>query len=398
MGHPAIKRYFAGLSRNSFLLAFASLFADTSTEMLYPVLPVFLTQTLKASGSIVGLVEGFAQATQNIVQGFSGALSDRLQKRKGIALAGYFTAAIAKPLMGISTAWQGVFSARLLDRVGAGTRSAPRDALIASSVDEKLRGKAFGLEGIGDNTGAFVGPLFAIFLLYSLHVGIRTIFYLAIIPGLLAFVMVLFVKERRVAVTAKSKIDVGLRQFPKEYWRYLLVTALFGLGSSSNSFLILRTQDIGASLEMTILIYALFNLVAALISYPAGSLSDKWGRKNVLLAAFVIFLIAYLGFALAQNILLIGALFVFYGLYQGVFRAVGKAFASDFVPEQLRASGVGWYSTTVGLLQLVASVVAGLLWDRVGHAAVFYYGAIFGLAGSIGLVVVIPKRDHPSAA
>ena len=398
MGHPAIKRYFAGLSRNSFLLAFASLFADTSTEMLYPVLPVFLTQTLKASGSIVGLVEGFAQATQNIVQGFSGALSDKLQKRKSVALAGYLAAAIAKPLMGLSTVWQGVFGARLLDRLGTGTRSAPRDALIASSVDKENRGRAFGLEGVGDNAGAFLGPLLAIFLLYSLHVGIRTVFYLAIIPGLLAFGMVLLVTERPVAVAAKSKIDVSLRQFPKGYWRYLLVTAVFGLGSSSNSFLILRTQDIGASLEMTILIYALFNLVAALISYPAGFLSDKCGRKNVLLAAFVIFLIAYLGFALAQNILLIGALFVFYGLYQGVFRAVGKAFASDFVPEQLRASGVGWYSTTVGLLQLVASVVAGLLWDRVGHAAVFYYGAIFGFAGSIGLIVLIPKRDHPSAA
>ena len=393
MGHPASKRYFAGLSRNSFLLAFASLFADTSTEMLYPVLPVFLTQTLKASGSIVGLVEGLAQATQNIVQGFSGALSDKLQKRKGVALAGYLAAAIAKPLMGVSTVWQGVFGARLLDRLGTGTRSAPRDALIASSVDKENRGRAFGLEGVGDNAGAFLGPLLAILLLYSLHIGIRAVFYLAIIPGLLAFVMVLLVTERPVAAAAKSKIDVSLRQFPKGYWRYLLVTAVFGLGSSSNSFLILRTQDIGASLEMTILIYALFNLVAALISYPAGSLSDKWGRKNVLLAAFVIFLIAYLGFALAQNILLIGALFVFYGLYQGVFRAVGKAFASDFVPEQLRASGVGWYSTTVGLLQLVASIVAGLLWDRVGHAAVFYYGAIFGLAGSIGLIVLIPKRD-----
>jgi MFS family permease len=360
--------------------------------MLYPVLPVFLTQTLKASGSIVGLVEGFAQATQNIVQGFSGALSDKLQKRKSVALAGYLAAAIAKPLMGLSSVWQAVFGARLLDRLGTGTRSAPRDALIASSVDKENRGRAFGLEGVGDNAGAFLGPLLAIFLLYSLHVGIRAVFYLAIIPGLLAFVMVLLVTERPVAVAAKSKIDVSLRQFPRRYWKYLLVTAVFGLGSSSNSFLILRTQDIGASLEMTILIYALFNLVAALISYPAGSLSDKCGRKNV------IFLIAYLGFALAQNILLIGALFVFYGLYQGVFRAVGKAFASDFVPEQLRASGVGWYSTTVGLLQLVASVVAGLLWDRVGHAAVFYYGAIFGFAGSIGLIVLIPKRDHPSAA
>ena len=394
MGNPAIKRYFAGLSRNSFLLAFASLFADTSTEMLYPVLPVFLTQTLKASGSIVGLVEGFAQAMQNIVQGFSGALSDKLQKRKGVALAGYLAAAIAKPLMGVSTVWQGVFGARLLDRLGTGTRSAPRDALIASSVDKENRGRAFGLEGVGDNAGAFLGPLLAIFLLYSLHIGIRAVFYLAIIPGLLAFVMVLLVSERPVAVAAKSKIDVSLRQFPKEYWRYLLVTALFGLGSFSNSFLILRTQDIGTSLEMTILIYALFNLVAALISYPAGSLSDKWGRKNVLLGAFVIFLITYLGFALAQSILLIGALFVFYGLYQGTFRAVGKAFASDFVPEQLRASGVGWYSTTVGLLQLVASVVAGLLWDRVGHAAVFYYGAVFAVVGSIGLLLLIPKTTN----
>ncbi|HXP73338.1 MAG TPA: MFS transporter, partial [Stellaceae bacterium] len=205
--------------------------------------------------------------------------------------------------------------------------------------------------------------------------------------------------EHPAAVAAKSKIDVSLRQFPRGYWNYLLVTALFGLGSSSNAFLILRTQDIGASLETTILIYAAFNLVAALISYPAGSLSDRWGRKNVLLVSFVVFLIAYLGFALTQNIFLIAALFVFYGLYQGIFRAVGKAFAADFVPEHLRASGVGWYSTTVGLLQLVASVVAGLLWDRIGHAAVFYYGAVFAVVGSLGLFLLIPgKHDRPNAA
>jgi MFS family permease len=390
MDYSAIKKYFAGLSRNTFLLAFTSLFADISTEMLYPVLPVFLTQTLKASGSIVGLVEGFAQATQNIVQGFSGALSDKLQKRKAIALAGYLVAAIAKPLMGLSTVWQGVFGARLLDRLGAGSRSAPRDALIASSVDEANRGRAFGLEGAGDNAGAFLGPLLAVFLLYSLHVGIRAVFFLAIIPGLLAFFMVLLVVERPASVPARPMVDVSLRQFPKAYWKYLLVTALFGLGNSSNSFLILRTRDIGASLETTILIYAMFNLAATLISYPAGSLSDKWGRKNILLASFVIFLIAYLGFALSQNVLVVAALFVFYGLYQGIFRATGKAFASDLVPEHLRASGVGCYGTTVGLLQLVASVVAGLLWDRVGHAVVFYYGATFAVAGWIGLLFLIP--------
>jgi MFS family permease len=392
------QRYFGGLSRNTFLLAFASLFSDISTEMLYPVLPMFLTQILNANGSIVGLVDGFAQATQNIVQGLSGTLSDKLQRRKPIALAGYFLAAISKPLMGLATVWQEVFGARLLDRLAAGMRGPPRDALIAASVAPESRGRAFGLEGVGDNAGAFLGPLLTVFLLYALHVGIRSIFYLAIIPGLLAFFMVLLIHEPRASVAATAKIDVSPRQFPLAYWKYLLVTALFVAGNSSNAFLILRTQDIGASLESTILIYAAYNLVAALISYPAGSLSDRWGGRNVLLAAFAIFLIAYLGFALAQNVVLIAGFFVFYGLYQGIFRTAGKTIASQLVPERLRAGGIGWYNTTVGLLQLVASVVAGLLWDRVGHAAVFYYGAFFAAVGIIAIAILLPENRLGRAA
>ncbi|WP_281035102.1 MFS transporter [Mesorhizobium tamadayense] len=375
-------------------MALASLFADISTEMLYPILPIFLTQTLHASGSVVGLVDGIAQATQNIVQGFSGWLSDRLQKRKPIALVGYFLAAIAKPLIGLATAWPMVLGARFGDRLGAGFRSAPRAALVASSVAEEHRGKAFGLEGIGDNLGAFLGPLLAVLLLVSLNVDIRWIFYLALIPGLLAFLMVLLVREQQLAVSAKATLDVNLRRFPKAYWTYLLVTALFGIGNSSNAFLILQTKDIGASLEATILIYAGFNLVAALISYPAGLLSDRFGRKGVLLASFTIFLIAYVGFAVIRNIYLIGLLFAFYGLYQGIFRSVGKAFASDFVPQQLRASSIGWYSSTVGLLELMASLVAGQLWDRVSHEAVFVYGAIFAVVGCVGLLALIPWQTN----
>jgi len=388
------QRYFSGLSRNTFLLALASLFADISTEMLYPVLPIFLTQILNASGSVVGLVEGIAVATQNIVQGLSGSLSDRLQRRKSIALAGYFLTAIAKPLIGLSTVWQGVLGARVLDRLGAGTRSAPRDALIASSVHETIRGRAFGLEGAGDNAGAFLGPLLAAFLIVTWELDVRYIFYLALIPGLLAFLMVMFVKERPAEVSAKAKIDVSFRQFQRDYWKYLLVTALFGIGNSSNAFLILRTQDIGASLEATILIYAGFNLVAAGISYPAGFLSDQWGRRNVLLLSFLIFLATYLGFALTQNVVVIAVLFVSYGLYQGIFRAVGKALASDFVPEHLQASGIGWYNTAVGLAGLVASIVAGLLWDHIGHSAVFLYGAAFAAVGCIALPVFIPARGR----
>jgi MFS family permease len=397
MRRKVIERHFAGLSRSTFLLALSSLFADISTEMLYPVLPSFLTQTLKASGSIVGLVDGFAQATQNIVQGFSGALSDKLKKRKSIALVGYFLAALGKPLMGMATAWPGFFAARLLDRVGAGTRSPPRDALIAASVHEKDRGRAFGLEGVGDNAGAFFGPLLAVVLLYAMHLDLRSIFYLALIPGLLAFCMVLFVSDRPTAVRANARIDLHAQRFPAGYWKYLAATAVFNLGNSSNAFLILRTQDSGVSLRSTILIYAAFNLAAALISYPAGALSDRVGRKRILLVSFLIFMTAYLGFALTQNHLILMALFIFYGLFQGIFRAVGKSMASDFVPESLRAGGIGWYSTTVGIFQLLASIIAGILWDRAGHATVFLYGAAMAAAGGVVLLAFVPQTRFGAA-
>lgn len=385
-------QYLAGLTRNTFLLAAGSFFADVSTEMLYPILPIFLTQTLQASGSIVGLIEGMAQATQNIVQGISGSLSDRLRKHKAIAMVGFIAAALAKPLFGLATAWEGVLGARLLDRIGTGTRSAPRDALVAESVDEHHRGRAFGLEGFGDNAGAFIGPLLTIALLFWLQADIRTIFFLAVIPGLLAFAMVALVREQSATVTAEVKIGISPRRLPVSYWKYLLVTMIFGVGNSSNSFLILQTRDIGASLPLTILIYALFNLMAALISYPAGFMSDRWGRKNLLLAAYLVFLITYLGFAMSRSVAVIALAFAGYGLFQGVFRAVGKAFASDFAPAGLRASAVGWYNTTVGLLGLFASVIAGLLWDQVGHEAVFFYGAASAVAGCIALVLILPRH------
>ncbi len=391
-----IKKYFSGLTKNSVFLACASLFADISTEMLYPILPIYLTQNLKVSGSIVGIIEGIAQATQNIIQGVSGYLSDKWQRRKPIALFGYILSAISKPFIGVATIWPGVFAARISDRLGSGTRSAPRDALIASSVEEKNRGKAFGLEGIGDNLGAFLGPLITILLFFSLQLDIKYIFYLAIIPGLLAVLMILLVKEKKSDVKAKSKLDIHIGKFPKAYWKYLMVTALFGIGNSSNSFLILQIKDEGLSLVNTVLVYAMFNLVAALISYPAGSLSDKFGRKPVLLISFIIFLISYIGFAFISNIFFIGILFVFYGLFQGIFRSVGKSFAADFVPENLRASSIGWYSTAVGLSGLVASIIAGLLWDNISHASVFIYGAIISFIGIISFLVLIPNEHKTS--
>jgi MFS family permease len=385
--------FFSGLTKNTFLLALTSLFSDISSEMLYPILPIFLTQNLKVSGSLVGIIEGIAETTQNIVQGFSGSLSDKWQKRKGIAVFGYIISALSKPFMGLAMGWPLVFGARFMDRFGAGTRSAPRDALIASSADEKNRGKAFGLEGTGDNLGAFIGPLIAVVLLFRWEINIRSVFYLAIIPGILSVIMILLVKEKKTNFKSKIKIDVSIKQFPSRYRKYLLATALFGIGNSSNAFLILQTKDLGISFENTILIYAAYNLIAALISYPAGHLSDKLGRKYILLISFLIFIITYTGFAFIKNLWLIGALFCLYGLYQGIFRSVGKAMAADFVPQHLRASGVGWYSTTIGLSGLVASVVAGQLWDRVNHGAVFIYGAAFGVLGFISLMILIPSQQ-----
>jgi MFS family permease len=385
-------RFFTGLSRDTFLLACASLFSDVSTEMLYPVLPVFLTRVLGASGSAVGLIDGFAQAAQNLIQGPAGALADRMQRRKPLALCGYLICAFAKPLIGLAGSWPGVLAARLLDRLGAGARAAPRDALVAGSVDAPYRGRAFGLEGVGDNAGACLGPLLALLLLGAVGISMRRIFYLALIPGLLACIMVLLVRERRGAMPAQRAPALGLRALPPSYWRYLTVTAIFGLGNSSNAFLILRTQDAGASLNGTLLVYAAYNLIAALISYPAGSLSDRWGRRGPLLFAFTIFGMVYLGFALGGTLVSAAVLFTLYGLFQGVFRAVGKSLAADLSPPAVRATGIGCYSATVGLLQLIASVIAGILWDRVNHAAVFWYGAVCAFAGAAALLILMPPR------
>lgn len=389
----SFRDYFSGLSKNTFLLALASLFADVSSEMLYPVLPVFLTGTLRTSPSLLGLIEGVAQALQNIVQGFSGWLSDRLGRRKPVALAGYVLSALSKPFIGLSTTWAQVLVARSMDRLGSGSRSAPRDALVAASAAPEDRGKAFGLEGIGDNLGACLGPLLAILLLSLLHGSLRPIFLLAIIPGLLAVVLILFVREQPVAVRrTRAPLETHFGRFPRAYWKYLGVILLFGLGNSSNTFLILRTRALGAPLSTTILIYACFNLIAALASYPAGYLSDKFGRRRVLFWAFFVFGIVYAGFGFASNLLLCGTLFVMYGLYQGIFRAVGKALATDFLPPDLHASGVGWYTTAVGLSGLVASIVAGQLWTRVGPPATFIYGAVFAFLGTIALLVLVPAR------
>ena len=231
----------------------------------------------------------------------------------------------------------------------------------------------------------FLGPILAVILLFYFKIPIRNIFYLAVIPGLLAVIMILFVREKPGEFKSKYKLDVNIHNLPKSYWKYLGVTALFGIGNISSSFMILQTRNIGVPLIGTILIYAVFNLIAAAVSFPSGILSDRFGRKNVLLISFFVFLIALVGFSVTHNFVVIAVLFVLYGAYQGIFRTVGKAFAADFVPQELRAGGIGLYNATIGISGLVASITAGQLYDRIGHPVVFLTAAVFVGLGSIFL-------------
>lgn len=388
-----IKYYFTGLTRNTLLLSLASVFTDTATEMLYPIIPIYLVNYLGATGEVVGLIEGLAEATKYIIQGASGWLCDHIKHYKQIALIGYLLSALSKPFLGLTSVWEGFLGVRLLDRFGTGIRSAPRDALVASSVMRHDQGKAFGLENAGDYLGAFLGPLITLGLIAAFNLHLRTIFYLAFFPSFTAFFIVLFVKEGSYFNVIETKPASNHHHFTNAYWKYLIVTTIFGLGNSSNAFLILQSKSLGISLPVIILIYAGFNLTASLIAYPAGFLSDYFGRRNVLCISFFIFLITYLGFALSEKISVIAFLFILYGVFQGIFRGMGKALAADLVPSELYASGIGWYNSTVGLLTLIASLIAGVLWERVSHSAVFYMGAVFAALGIVALCTLI--NDKP---
>lgn len=362
--------------------------------MLYPILPLFVTQVLGATAGTLGAMEGVATATQYVVQGPSGWLSDRLRSRRYLAAGGFLAAAVAKPLIGLATAWPEAFGARVVDRFGTGIRSAPRDAMIAGSSAADARGRAFGLEGAGDNFGAFIGPLLCLLLLFVLHLHIRTVFYLAFFPGVVSVLLVLMVRDRS---PDRPKIRDGgrLADLPAPFWRYLLATSVFGLGMTTNALLILRAQKMGLSLESTVVTYAGFNLCASLVSVPAGFVSDRVGRKLTLLAALVIFVITYAGYAIGDGVVAAALLLVLFGVFQGTFRAIGKALATDLTPEARRGTGLGLYAATVGLTGMVASTIGGQLWDRAGPAATFWFGAALGLAGIVAVIALVPSRGRP---
>lgn len=377
-------------------LGLVSFLADVSSEMLYPITPIFLTTVLHASVSSLGFIEGFAEALSSLLRTYSGLWSDRIHNRKTFIWSGYLFSALAKPMTGISQSWIHVFCARAFDRTGKGIRTAPRDALIAESVPSHLRGLAFGWHRLMDTLGAAVGPLIAVlFLRYS--EDLRKIYYLAFIPGIFAVLVAWTVrdlKKNEVTVRHKSLGWASYSTLPKEFKYYLFCWAIFSLANSSDVFLLLRTQQFGASLTETILLYCFYNLIYAFASPYLGGLSDRVGRKKVLIVGLTVFALVYGAFAIVSNIAYFWVLFGVYGLYMAATDSVGKAFAIDLLGEDLKATAVGYLGTVTGVSTLVASSIAGILWDRFGAFATFGYGFAGAVLAAVAMTFLNIKKGR----
>lgn len=368
-----------GLTPNVARLGLVSFLADVSSEMLYPITPIFLTAVLGAPMAAIGIIEGAAEATASLLKAFAGKLSDRTGRRRPFVFMGYLISALAKPLIATATGWGTVLVARVSDRFGKGLRSSPRDALLADSTDASLRGRAFGWHRAMDTMGAVLGPLSALILLMLLKDNLRTVFLIAAIPGILSALTVLMVREHRRPPANPEHVRIGWGSLPPAFRRYLVAWGAFSLANSSDVFLILKAKQMGFATTTVVLTYAFYNVVYAAASPLLGHLSDGIGRKKVLTLGLLAFAAVYSGFALASEAWHVWVLFGIYGLYTAATDGVGKAFAVDLVSPQIRAGALGLLGTVTGISAMIASTIAGVLWSSVGSYAAFAYGALGAL-------------------
>jgi len=382
---------FKGITGNVLILGLVSLFTDISSEMIYPLLPLFLTTVLGAGPAFLGVIEGVAESTASLLKLASGIVSDRLPGRKNLVLAGYTLSSLARPLTAVARTPLTVLFIRFADRVGKGIRTSPRDALIADSVDPAIRGKAFGFHRSMDHAGAIIGPLVATLLLTWYAVDIRTVFLLAAIPGGIAVILIIL-KVRD--VERKGTTGSGsLGMFPRGNLRtYLLVLFLFTLGNSSDVFLLLRAGQLGVTPALIPLLWAFFHLVKMLSSMPFGALSDRIGRRGVIIAGWGVYAFAYTGFAYAANSFHVWCLFAVYGLFYGLTEGVEKALLTDIAPPSQRGGAFGWYNFTIGAGALPASIVFGLIWQKAGAKTAFGFGALLACLAAILLYLLIPAQ------
>ncbi|MEM9767665.1 MAG: MFS transporter [Cyanobacteria bacterium P01_D01_bin.71] len=374
-------------------LGLVSLLNDCASKMVYPVTPLFLTGVLGAPAWTVGVVEGIAESTASILKLYSGWLSDRRGQRKPFAVMGYGLGALSKLFLAISVVWGHVLGARLVDRVGKGLRAAPRDALIAENSLPHQRGRAFGLHHSLETVGEIVGPLAGFWVLWQFPENYRGLFAIAFIPALLSVLVLLALVKEPPSPRSEPR---ALPQFTFQglsptYRRFLLVVGLFGLGNSSDAFLLLRARDLGFASGQVLLLYALFNLVEVSLGLAAGNLSDRVGRRPLLASGYLVFALVYLGFAIAPNADVIWPLFMLYGLYSTLTRGVQKAFVADLVHPARRGAEIGTFYLVVGLVALPASLVAGWLYAQVGVAVPFLVSAGIAAIAALLLTTVQPR-------
>jgi MFS family permease len=398
------RRKIWGLHPNVFFMGMTSLLTDVSSEMIFNLIPLYLTNVLNAPMAIVGIVGGVSEGADAIFRMLSGWFSDKIGKRKILAVSGYSISTVAKPFLYVASVWGGVLAVRFADRLGKGIRSSSRDALIADSISADERGRAFGLHRAMDTTGAFLGMVIAVLVVWlALGVGAekltRGVFqglaWGCVIPGVIAVVLLqIFVREvkRERAPTAATRFPLsGVKGlFNTRFWIFMVILAVFNLGSMpANYFVIMRAQDLGAPLLQVLLMLVLFNAVYAAAALPMGILSDRLGRRRILALGWFIYAVVYLGFALSSTVWHVWLAFACLGIYAAIIEGVSRAFVADLAPAELRGTAYGLYYCVVGVCVLAGGIIGGVVWDAIGPAATFYLGAGLAFLAMLGIVTLI---------
>ena len=385
---------FKGTTRNIFILGLVSLFTDLSSQMVFPLLPLFLTGVMGTGAYAVGIVEGAAETTASLLKVVSGYWSDRIKKRKPFILFGYSLSSITKPLFAFANVWSFVLFVRVIERIGKGLRTAPRDALVAESCDESVLGKGYGFSRAMDGIGSIMGAIIA-FLLLPL-IGYRNIFLFAFIPGIIGVFAVLFVKEKNAPIKEKlddTSIRLGFREFPMNLRLFIIISSIFALGHFGYAFLLLRAKGVGLADNEAILLYVIFYIVYTLFTIPSGIISDKIGRKPVLIVGYLVFAVTSIGLIFTSNIYSILLFFMIYGLFYALIDGAQRAFVVDLAPKHLKATALGTFHTAIGLVALPGGYIAGLLWDRIAPEATFLYGFALAVLSILLFIFVKDKTQ-----
>lgn len=400
---PGLWARYRKLPRNVFAISLVSLLNDASSEIIYPLLPILLTSVLGASPRAIGIIEGAAESVSSLIKLLAGYLSDRFGKRKILVVSGYALAALARPFLAFATSWQQVLAIRLTDRVGKGVRSAPRDAMIADAVAIEQRGIAFGFHRAMDHGGAVIGPLlgFVLVLLFVTNQNAPTrieftwVLMLAAVPAIAAvLVSIFFMRESTLLAPRETEVKkLSLRGFDSNFKRFLLILALFTLSNSTDSFLILRARNIGVSIKGSLLLWSAHHCMKVLSSLWGGDLSDRLGRKRLIVSGWILYAAVYAGFAFVSNQYSIWVLFLIYGIYFGLAEGAEKALVADLVKPEQRGTAYGLYNLAFGITVFPASLLMGIIWDWKGPTAAFLVSAILGATAALLLLLMV--KPHP---